>query len=276
VKHPTPAPATTRFAVALQGFSAFERSALASYFRLAAQRIPAYHQVDSIARADFVIADADQPAAVEAVLAAGRAGDTIFVGGLPPPGALACMVRPIEPRHVQRVLDALAATRADLPPMPANASRSDPVRVELGRCSPPQPAPSAGGGGGRPVLVVDDSGIARKFLAQRLGRFGYAAQMAGSAEQALEMLAEQPYAIVFADVVLGEPGSSDGLALCQQIKRSAARAPVPAVVIVSGHAGAPDRVRGSLAGCDAYLGKPVDEAELVHALRRVDPAFTTA
>ena len=38
-----------RYRVALQGFSDFERSALASFFRLAGQRAPAYVQADTLA-----------------------------------------------------------------------------------------------------------------------------------------------------------------------------------------------------------------------------------
>ena len=45
------------------------------------------------------------------------------------------------------------------------------------------------------------------------------------------------------------------------------------VILVTGLAGATDRVRGSLAGCDAYLTKPVAEAELLHVLRTLDPSF---
>ncbi len=59
---------TPRFTVALEGFGTFERSALASYFRLAAQRVPAYHQVEGIAFADFVVADTAHPGVVDAPL----------------------------------------------------------------------------------------------------------------------------------------------------------------------------------------------------------------
>ena len=51
-----------RYTVALQGFSEFERSALASFFRLGQQRAPSYSQGQGLAESDFVIADADAPA----------------------------------------------------------------------------------------------------------------------------------------------------------------------------------------------------------------------
>ena len=75
------------YRVTLQGFSAFERSALASYFRLAANRSPAYEQVDTASEAHFIVVDADDADAVRGVLAGGRAADTVFVGALAPQGA---------------------------------------------------------------------------------------------------------------------------------------------------------------------------------------------
>jgi DNA-binding response OmpR family regulator len=45
------------------------------------------------------------------------------------------------------------------------------------------------------------------------------------------------------------------------------------VIITTGQNDATSRVRGSLAGCDAFLGKPLIEADLVAALREVDPLF---
>lgn len=99
----------TRFRVALQGFSEFERSALASYFRLAADRYPSYEQTGAMDEAHFIVADADDAAVVQAVVSAERAGDTVFIGAQAPEGAMAWMMRPIDPMHVLRELDARVA-----------------------------------------------------------------------------------------------------------------------------------------------------------------------
>jgi CheY-like chemotaxis protein len=267
--------ALQRYTVVIEGFSPFERSALASYFRLAASRSPAYQLVDELDLADFVIADTDQRAALDRVLAAGRERDTVFVGAQAPAGALCWLQRPIEPTRIVRELDALVAQRRS-----AYAPREPAPPTEVYK---PDPTPSAsrpprGSGGGRAVLVVEDSGIARKFLAQRLSQLGYQVQAARSGELAIELLRQRSFAIVFADIVLGPPGSIDGLRLCQHIKQraEAAQTAAVAVVLVTGLSGAMDRVRGSLAGCDAYLTKPLDDAELMDALCRLDPAFEPA
>ncbi len=68
--------------------------------------------------------------------------------------------------------------------------------------------------GGRDVLVVEDSAIARKFLALRLQRLGYRVHLADHGEEAIEMVARQSFAVAFVDVVLGSPGSMDGLRVC--------------------------------------------------------------
>ena len=69
----------------------------------------------------------------------------------------------------------------------------------------------------------------------------------------------------------------DGLQVCRTLKEQAAAQgrPAPAVLLVSGHAAAIDRVRGSLVGCDAYLGKPLVDAELIEAIVAADPQFRT-
>jgi hypothetical protein len=103
-----------RHRVALMGFSPFERSALASYLRLANLE-PAYEQVDDLDAAQFIVADADDPGVIAAVLAADRAGDTVFIGGEAPERAMAWMMRPIDPLHVLRELDATAALRDPTP-----------------------------------------------------------------------------------------------------------------------------------------------------------------
>jgi len=73
--------------------------------------------------------------------------------------------------------------------------------------------------------------------------------------------------------VLGPEGSTDGFAVCQHIKQRKTHPGdiAPAVVMVTGLSGSMDRIRGDLAGCDAYLTKPLMEAEFIAALRLLDP-----
>lgn len=286
------------FTVAIEGFSAFERQALASFFRLAARRSPAFRQVDEPGMADFLIADADHAASVAAVRRGQRVEDTVFIGAAAPEGAAAWLPRPIDPVHVMRALDELVELRLSAPEPPSAMMDLDPMEVDTlrgglddmpqRRAEPPAPATEAApapapapaasrprGGGGREVLLVEDSPIARQFLKQRLQHLGYRVIECASGEAALDLLSRRTFEMVFLDVVLGPPGSIDGLQLCQRLKqRGAQRAGLRTVVVmVTGLDGATDRVRGSLAGCDAYLTKPLHESEFIATLLQVDPAF---
>lgn len=270
-----------RYTVALQGFSGFERSALSSFFRLATKRSPSYEEVDHLDRSDFIVADADDDASLASVLAAGRAQDTVFVGARAPHGAMAWLPRPIDPMHIVRELDSLVGQRHSAP------GELSAALAEVGPDSNPvAPAGATGafgavgvGGGGGNVLVAEDSAIARRFLQVRLQRLGYVVHLATSGDQALELLAEQPFGIVFLDVVLGPAGSLDGLSLCHRLKHEpqfAIDGRPPRVVLVTGLSGAMDKVRGTLAGCDAYLTKPLSDKELLHALSTLDEGFSAA
>lgn len=263
--------------VMLLGFGEFERHALASYLRLAGSRALAYTQVESIAEADFVIADADHPGAIDAVLAADRVRDTVFIGALAPDGALAWAMRPIDPLQVFRDLDATVALRQTNQPA-ARAAAAAPAPADV----PPPTAPGTAGAPDAPMrrasdmtptaaaLVVDDSELAQRYLQRQLAALGVRCECVAFSQQASKLLAEQRFDVVFVDVELGPMSEMDGLALCRHIKdihREPGRGLAPKVVIVSAHAGATDRVRGTFAGCDAYVAKPLDDEALQRQLQ---------
>jgi CheY-like chemotaxis protein len=284
------------YLVALQGFSAFERSALGSYFRLASNRSPSYEQVDSLADCQFLIADADHAGVVQAIVRGGRVGDTVFIGARAPDNAVAWMMRPIDPLHVMRELDAMVAVKAiergsaatlapaavaaraplrsaSPGPTPTRRSGDNDDPSARGAAALPRltdsPRPAGHSGRGAEVLLVDDSEIALRFLETRLQRQGLHTQRATTSGRALEVMAQRNFDFVFLDVELGGASELDGLALCQHIKRQhhpAGGGAVPVVVMVSAHHSELDRVRGMLAGCDGYLAKPLDGGALLQLL----------
>lgn len=305
------------YSVAFEGFSDFERAAMASFFRLTVSRSPAYRQASAPEPSDFLVADADSASALEAVLRDRRIRETVFIGARVPHAALAWLSRPIDPMQIVRELDSLVELRRapqqtdfdfgslpgddllgmalQLPEVDASfyttsaapASRAAPAHRPEARSEPapaqaaapahmPQPAvPTPRRGAVREVLVVEDSAIARKFLARRLEALGYRVHTAAGGEQALALLNQRRFAIVFLDVLLGPPGSIDGWHLCQTVCKQSGEDPTTrtAVVMVTGLRGPTDRVRGSLAGCDAYLTKPLIENDFIATLQRVDPHF---
>jgi len=260
-----------RYTVALLGFSDFEHSALASFFRLAEARTPAYEETGSLDTADFVVVNADHAPTVAAVRDAGRLRDAVLIGAQVPPDAAARLQRPIAPTHIVRELDALLEQR--LAHLDVNGGAPDWVASEPGLLGTADASRQ-----GKDVLVVDDSRVALRFMQVRLQRRGYRVHVAHTPEEALERLGAQPFTMVFLDVALGPRASMDGLALCQRIKqgRLPAGHDVPKVVMVTGLSSSSDRVRGELAGCDVYLAKPLMEEDLDEALRALDPSSAAA
>jgi two-component system, cell cycle response regulator len=261
--------------VLLIGFGDFERQALTSYLRFAGTRVPAYEQVDDIANADFVIADADHPGAIDEVMAADRGADTVYIGSLAPDGALAWAMRPIDPMQVFRELDAAVALRffKSAPPPLHTSSGSMPLTplAPPAADDPSQPQRRASDVTTGPLaLLIDDSEIALRFLQRQLAGLGLRTEVAVSSQAALAQLAQQRFDAVFVDVDLGPDSAMDGFALCQHLKRQQrphGTGLPPRVVIVSAHGSATDRVRGTFAGCDAYLTKPIKEETMLGQLR---------
>lgn len=134
----------------------------------------------------------------------------------------------------------------------------------------PQPVPPANEPG--KVLVVDDSDVALKFMQSRLRGFGYHGQLARSGEEALAMVASYDFKFVFLDVMMA---GMDGYQTCRAIKQYKSRNGKPPVVIMlTSRGGTIDKIRGSMAGCDGYLTKPLNERLLAAMLAKHDPAKT--
>ena len=283
--------------VALLGFSNFERTTLSACFRLGAGRVPNYVQVTDPEQAECLVADADHAPSVQLVQVTERVHDTVFIGAEPPDEARAWMARPIDPLHLMRELDAIVAQRAGMPPPAATPSSVAPPAPP----APPAPAPApasvpppvmtrearrarrrqqSGPAPERHALLVDDSAIATLFLQKSLQPFGLHITTAASSGRATLLMSQQRFDFIFLDVELGEDSPVDGLTLCQQIRRHPvpAGAQPPVVVVVTAHDRELDRVRGTLAGCDAYLAKPLRQPELDQLMRRhgVEPVLPAA
>jgi two-component system, cell cycle response regulator len=118
------------------------------------------------------------------------------------------------------------------------------------------------------ILVVDDSDIALKFMRNRLSRFGFHTDLVSSGEEALGKMNARPYKFVFLDVMME---GLDGYQTCRAIKqRKYSDGKPPVVVMLTSRGGTIDKIRGTLAGCDAYLTKPLNERDLIAVLAKHD------
>lgn len=108
------------------------------------------------------------------------------------------------------------------------------------------------------ILIVEDDPDSRELLSELLeAEFpGAKVRSAGSAEEALTLVARHRPAVVVTDLTL--PGM-DGIALCRRLK---SQEPAPGMVLVTGQ---PDVEGAEL--FDALLAKPLDIEDLTAAVR---------
>jgi twitching motility two-component system response regulator PilG len=92
---------------------------------------------------------------------------------------------------------------------------------------------------------------------------------AETGEEAVGLTGQREYACVFLDVVL--PGI-DGYQVCKLIKANKHAIKKTAVVMLTSRSSPFDKLRGSLAGCDEYLTKPLDEDRLLEVIAKFLPS----
>jgi len=109
------------------------------------------------------------------------------------------------------------------------------------------------------ILIVDDNEPAREMLAWVLGD-DYPCRTAASAEQAVELLADNHFNLVLTDLQM--PGAS-GLELCRTIKQTS---PETIVLIMSSANPSQYFTEAMQCGASGYLTKPDD---LLHIDRAV-------
>ncbi len=112
----------------------------------------------------------------------------------------------------------------------------------------------------RILLVEDDLSLARGLVAL-LRAEGFAVDAVRSAEDALEVEADEPYQLVILDI--GLPGM-DGFDALRTLR--ARGAGVPVLILTARH-DRDDRIKGLDLGADDYLGKPFDGPELLAHVR---------
>ena len=112
------------------------------------------------------------------------------------------------------------------------------------------------------ILIVDDEPLVRELIAAYLSADGSVSAGASTGEEALALLARQPFDLLMLDVRL--PGMS-GFDTCRQIR---ARSDVP-IVFVTTAGSLRDRLEGFDLGADDYVVKSMDAAELNRRVRAV-------
>lgn len=177
-------------------------------------------------------------------------------------------LRPLSPVKLLKLLDQLALEKQLREPADQVFSGKNTTATNLADNANRRmdAATSIGFPKTRRALVVDDSITVRKQLELELGASNIHVDSAETGETGLDLMGKNYYDIIFLDVML--PGA-DGYQVCKRIKKNPLLKQIPVVMLTS-KSSPFDRVRGSLAGCDTYLTKPVDYQEFRQVLEKYE------
>jgi PAS domain S-box-containing protein len=139
--------------------------------------------------------------------------------------------------------------------------------VELPRRRPPlvvaaDPPPP------RVLICEDDADVAR-ILTVQLQQAGYGADRAATADAAIGLLSERSYDAMTLDLALPD---IDGLSLLRRVREDPRHAEMPVIIVsawLDSPAGQAATLEGEVLGVVDWLGKPVDQLRLHHALRMI-------
>ena len=163
----------------------------------------------------------------------------------------------------------LAIVHDEILENPANKEEAPiPSNIELTLVKN-EPAPILKNTGTQQVLVVDDSPSVRKQLELELEFFDVDVDFADSAESAFKLLNSKTYHLALLDVVLPD---KDGFQICKFIK---ANNKETIAIMLTGKATRADKIKGSLAGCNDYLIKPVGRITFQNAVKNFIPLKNT-
>ncbi len=116
------------------------------------------------------------------------------------------------------------------------------------------------------VLVVEDGLTDREIISRYLQQAGYSVISANSSEEAQEKLNTNKPDVIFLDVIL--PGKS-GYEICRELKNNPNTSNIP-IVFCSTKNSKVDKMWGEMLGAAAYLSKPVNQDELLVALKQLN------
>jgi DNA-binding response OmpR family regulator len=111
------------------------------------------------------------------------------------------------------------------------------------------------------ILVVEDEQKIARFVQKGLREFGFAVDVIGRGDEALEIIFDNPFDAIVLDIML--PGR-DGLSILRALRERSNAIPV---LILTARGEIYEKVEGLDLGADDYLAKPFAIEELAARLR---------
>jgi excisionase family DNA binding protein len=125
---------------------------------------------------------------------------------------------------------------------------------------------SGPGPAGQPlVLIVDDDAQLREVIRVNLELDGYAVREAGTAEDGLAALEDEPPDLVLLDVMMPEV---DGFEMLRRMQERHGVESVP-VIMFSGKVDEETAARAARDGAQAFIGKPFDPQQLIESTKQL-------
>jgi excisionase family DNA binding protein len=115
------------------------------------------------------------------------------------------------------------------------------------------------------VLIVDDDERLREFVRVNLEMDGYLVREAGSAEEGLAALEEEPPDLVLLDVMMPHV---DGFEMLRRMQERHGLGSVP-VIMFSGKVDEETSSRAEREGAQAFIGKPFDPQALINSTKQL-------
>jgi signal transduction histidine kinase/HPt (histidine-containing phosphotransfer) domain-containing protein len=123
------------------------------------------------------------------------------------------------------------------------------------------------------ILLADDNLINQKVGVKMLQRLGYRPEVAANGVEAIKLLDQQPFDLIFLDVQMPE---MDGYEAARRIRQKWSDPQRPNLIAMTGNALEGDRERCLEAGMDDYVAKPVRIPELQAVIQRWGEARQSA
>jgi two-component system, cell cycle response regulator len=247
-----PPPALRLF---VRGFKPMEQRLLEGAVRLSERRLPRLallNEADA-ANADVLMIDGADEAAVAWL------GSRPALAGKPTIWVDSRTARPghtMTSRPVQwPMLPMLLARALENVPGPGWADSMPATPADMAGLNPAAPAPAPVARVDlNHVLVVDDSLAVRNHLRSLLEARGIRVSEAACVREALAVVETERFTCALMDVLMPDMDGYEGCKRLKSMKSSIGKLPV---VMLTSKASPFDRIRGKMAGCDAYLTKPV-------------------
>jgi excisionase family DNA binding protein len=127
--------------------------------------------------------------------------------------------------------------------------------------------PTAREPAGPTVLIVDDDARLREYVRANLELEGYIVREAGSAEEGLQALDEEPPDLVLLDVMMPRV---DGWEMLRRVQERHGVGTIP-VLMFSGKVAEEQLADAQAAGVSGFIGKPFDPQQLIESAKQLLP-----